>query len=154
LPSGRERTLARLDAEWRAFLDAVDSVPTADLTEPGVVGDWTVRDLLVHVSSWEGEFLKALPLVLDGRRPPAYSTVYGGIDAFNKLTQEQNRGRTLDEVRADLEATHNRLLESLAPLPDDALLSKTRLARRLRLDTYVHYREHAAHLRAWAESRH
>jgi hypothetical protein len=36
------------------------------MMEPGVTGAWSVRDTLAHVTSWEEEALKHLPLILKG----------------------------------------------------------------------------------------
>jgi hypothetical protein len=62
------------------------------LVEPGVTGAWSVRDILAHVSRWEEEALKYLPLILEGGKPPRYSVSYGGIDAFNARMTEQKSG--------------------------------------------------------------
>src|SRR5437773_1337186 len=40
--------------------------------KPGVTGDWSVRDILAHVSTWEEEALTHLPLILEGGTPARY----------------------------------------------------------------------------------
>ena len=40
------------------------------MVEPGVVGNWSVKDVLAHVTTWEEEAQKYLPAILEGRRPP------------------------------------------------------------------------------------
>src|SRR5688572_29093454 len=97
---GRDRLIARLDEEWRAMLDAVEVVPEAALMQPGAVGEWSVRDVMAHISTWEREFLRALPVILEGRRLPHYSTLYGGINAFNAMEQEKAGGLSPAQVRA------------------------------------------------------
>ncbi|HEX2279797.1 MAG TPA: hypothetical protein VHN13_22140 [Candidatus Tectomicrobia bacterium] len=70
----------------------------SQLTEPGVTGHWSVKDTLAHVTAWEEEALKYLPLILEGGRPPRYIT-YGGIDdAFNAQMTEQKRDLSLSDV--------------------------------------------------------
>jgi hypothetical protein len=83
----KSRLLARVQSEWSAFQDSIESLTEADHLLTGVVGDWSVRDLLVHIASWEGEALKDVPIILEGNRLPRYSHLYGGIDAFNALEQ-------------------------------------------------------------------
>jgi uncharacterized protein (TIGR03083 family) len=147
---GRERTVERLEQEWRALLAAVDAVPGEALTRPGVTGDWSVRDLLAHISSWEVEFLQAVPIILADRRLPRYSATYGGIDAFNALVRERARAQSLDELRRALTDTHARLLATLAETPLQEARIEARLRRRLSLDTYRHYREHIDQIEVWA----
>ncbi len=67
--------LARVQWEWSAFQDSIESLTEADHLLTGVVGDWSVRDLLVHIASWEGEALKAIPIILEGNRLPGYSHI-------------------------------------------------------------------------------
>ena len=82
----RPGLLKRLDTAWGAFQDSYAGLPAAELMEPGVTGDWSVRDILAHVTTWEEEALKYLPLILEGGTPPRYRATYGGIDAFNALS--------------------------------------------------------------------
>ena len=112
--------------------------------EPGVTGAWSVRDILAHVTTWEDEALKHLPLILEGGTPPRYSVRYGGIDAFNARMTEQKSSLSLSEGRRQLEETHRRLIDFVQGAPDAQLNREARFRRRLRLDTYGHYPKHAA----------
>lgn len=147
----RQQLLQRLDKAWTALKDSYAGLSDAQLAQPGVVGDWSVRDILVHITTWEEEALKHLPQLLQGGRPPRYSEQYGGIDAFNALMMEQRRGLTLDAVLRQLDATHNRLVAYLHELPEALFAEETRFRRRLRLDTYSHYPLHSKAILAWRE---
>ena len=145
----RRQLLKRLDKAWVAFNEAYAGLSDAQLMEPGVTGAWSVRDILAHVTTWEEEALKHLPLILDGGTPPRYSARYGGIDAFNALMTEQKRDLSLAEVRAQLAATHGRLVAFVEGDPGLQLVGDARARRRLRLDTYGHYPLHAEAIREW-----
>src|SRR5438876_2694232 len=97
-----ERLLKRLDTAWTAFKESYTGLPDARLLEPGVVGDWSVKDILAHVNTWEEEALTSLPVIVDGGKPPRYVT-YGGIDAFNARMTEQKRDLSLSDVRRQLD---------------------------------------------------
>jgi hypothetical protein len=146
----RSRLLNRLEAAWSAFTASFAALSDAELTEPGVTDDWSVKDLLAHVTTWEAEALKQLPVIIAGGRPPRYVT-YGGIDAFNALMSEQKRGLSLDEVRRQLDETHSRLITFVREAPAEQLTSETRFRRRLRLDTYSHYPLHTKAIESWRE---
>lgn len=147
----REQVFHLLEQEWQAFLAAFESLPDSVLLEPGVVGEWSVRDVLAHITTWEEEVLKALPAILRGELLPQYAQ-YGGIDAFNAREQERKRHLSLSQVRRELATTHQRLLSFLSDVPEKAYAG-SRFLRRLRLDTYDHYREHAAQILAWRRQR-
>ena len=141
-----ERLLRRLESAWAAFEDSYAGLPDARLLEPGFVGDWSVKDVMAHVNTWEEEALEHLPLIARGGRPPRYAT-FGGIDAFNARRAEQKRDIPLSEVRRRLAESHRRLVELIRSAPEDQLAGETRFRRRLRLDTYGHYRLHADAMR-------
>lgn len=147
-----EKLLKRLDTAWAAFKESYAGLPDARLLEPGVMEDWSVKDILAHVTTWEEEALKHLPLIVKGGRPPRYVT-YGGIDAFNARMTEQKRSLSLSDIRRQLHETHRRLVDFLRSAPEDQLAGETRFRRRLRLDTYSHYPLHAEAIRAWREQR-
>ncbi len=62
-----------------AFLEALGAVDADLVTMPGVMEDWSVRDIVVHVAAWSEHAANALELaesgrgdefaVLDGARP-------------------------------------------------------------------------------------
>ena len=112
-----------------------------------------MRDILAHVTAWEEEALKHLPTILEGGKPPRYSTSYGGIDAFNARMTEQKKPLSLAEVLRQLDDTHARNVELIRSVPEDQLSRETRFRRRLRLDTYHHYPTHAEAIRQWRAGR-
>jgi hypothetical protein len=117
------------------------------------VGDWSAKDVLAHVTIWEEEALKYLPGILQGIQPPRYSAMYGGIDAFNARTVQERQSLSPGEVRRQLDAAHRRLMALVKSVPEDEIATETRFRRRLRLDTYSHYREHTEAIRDWRERR-
>jgi hypothetical protein len=52
-----------------------------------------------------------------------------------------------------LDASHRRLVQYLRSVPPALLAGETSVRRRLRLDTYGHYRLHARHVREWRARR-
>lgn len=143
------QVLERLDAKWSELEESYADLPDSRLLTPGVTGRWSVRDIIAHVTWWEEEALKHLPLILDGGTPPRYSVTYGGIDAFNALMTEQRRALSLAEVLRRRDAIHERLVAYVRDIPDEHFARETRVRRRLRLDTYGHYPIHAKAIRAW-----
>jgi len=145
---GRQKLLSLLQREWEALIGSFAGLADRSLLQPGVVGRWSLRDLLCHITTWEDEFIKVLPLILEGKPLPRY----GGIGAFNAREQERKRSLPLEQVKQQFTSTHQHLLGLLASLPETGSTLEKRLRRRLRLDTYSHYREHAAQILAWRKA--
>ena len=149
----RQQILNRLDTAWVAFQASYAGLSNSRLTEPGVTGDWSVKDLIAHVTWWEEEALQHLPLIIVGDRPPRYSVAYGGIDAFNAMMAEWKRDASLADVLTQHEDTHQRLIDFVQSVPEDQFTRETRFRRRLRLDTYSHYPIHTKAIREWRQRR-
>lgn len=149
----RAGLVKRLDQAWETLTESYAGLSASELVEPGVTDAWSVRDIIAHVTWWEEEALTYLPLILAGGKPPRYSVTYGGIDAFNAQMTEQKRSLSLSEVLRQRDETHQRLIDFILRVPEEQLVRETRFRRRLRLDTYSHYREHAESIRRWREQR-
>src|SRR6476469_4786786 len=98
--------------EWEALLAQVDP---ARMLEPGVEGDWSVRDILAHVVWYEREILQMLQ---------AHAMQPGPSDAiWNLPTDERNaaladllRDQPLAEVLAESAALGPQLVAAVAAL--------------------------------------
>jgi len=148
-----ERLLATLAQRWEEFINSYDGLPAEALVEPGVVGDWSIKNMIAHVSIWEMEAIKHLPVIAAGNRPPRYSVTYGGIDAFNDQMMAKMLGLSLEETLRQRDDTHQQLIGYLRSLPSEILATNERFRRRLRLDTYGHYAIHTADIQAWQANR-
>ena len=147
-----ERLLGTLEGAWTALRDSYAGLPDSRLVEPGVVEDWPVKDIVAHVTTWEEEALRHLPLIIAGGTPPRYAA-QGGIDAFNARATEAGRRLSLAEVLRRRDEIHARLVGFIRDQPAGTFGGQTRARRRLRLDTYGHYPEHTAAIHAWRRRR-
>jgi hypothetical protein len=148
-----QQVLERLDTAWQDLTAAYAGLTEDEMLRSGVTGRWSVRDLIAHVTWWEEEALRHLPIVREGKRPPRYSVTYGGIDAFNALKTEERRELSLTEVLRRRDDVHAQLVAYVRDAPAELYARETRFRRRLRLDTYGHYPLHAAAIRAWRSAR-
>lgn len=146
-----DRVLGQLDAAWSDFHGTYVDLDDEVLLIPGVCGDWSIRDLIAHVTWWDQESIDHLPITLAYGRLPRYSQQYGGIDAFNALKTHEKASLSLDEVRAEAASTHQCLLDYLLGLDAEEWVGNERFRRRLKLDTWSHYPIHAADIRAWRD---
>ena len=149
----RSQLLKRLDKAWNALKVSYAALTDSEMTESGVTGAWSIKDIISHVTSWENESLIHLPLILVGEKPALYSVTYGGIDAFNALTIEQKRNLSLSEVLRERDDTHRRLIDFIRGVSEDQFIRETRFRRRLRLDTYSHYPQHTEAICKWRDRR-
>jgi hypothetical protein len=119
----RARVLARIDREQAFWRDLVEEVGVDRMTEPGPMGEWTFKDLAAHLFGWRERTLARLQAARDGRPDPPtpWPAELDGDDPINDWIQERSRGRSVDEVLADMDRSFDRLAQMVAALPDDIL---------------------------------
>jgi uncharacterized protein (TIGR03083 family) len=140
-----EEARRRVDASWDGWLAALDGVPEERLTEPGVCGDWSVKDLIGHVAYWDDDALADVERIMKGR-----GLVAGTADERNATAAAANAARSLDELRAEMAQTHETVVGVLRGLdPDDP--RTLRICREVAEDTWEHYDDHAAEVRSWRQ---
>ena len=147
----KQQLLDRIEKQGAALEDSYAVLAEAQMEQGGVAGEWSVKDILAHVTTWEEEALEHLPTISAGKTPPRYSVTHGGVDAFNAKKTEEKRRLSLAEVLEQCNDVHRRLIEYIQAAPDEFITSETRFRRRVRLDTYSHYPSHAQAIRQWRE---
>jgi uncharacterized damage-inducible protein DinB len=151
-------TLRARRAEWDA---ALAEVPIERMTEPGVAGAWSVKDIVAHLTYYERWFADRLQEQLRG--DPYIPTALDFMgDARNDVLYEQNRERPLDEVLADSRATFQRLLAGVeahseafltTPQHFEGAPGPVLIWQMLRGDVYDHYPQHIPAIRHWLAAR-
>lgn len=144
--------LTELDARRDEFVAALGDVDAELVTVPGVVGEWSVRDLVVHVAAWSEHAVNALELAASGRGAEfAYSS--GDTDAMNERILAEARTISPADALAREEAAYAEFRQRVAALDPGLrhleLGNGDRVEDVIRYDGPDHYAEHAEHLRAW-----
>ena len=148
----RDALLAGLDAARDAFHDVLADVDAELATVPGVMEDWSVRDIVFHLAAWCEHASEALALATAGRGDDfAYST--GDTDAMNERFLADGRGvapaQALRREEAAFAAFRAAVAGSDLALLDLKLGNGDTVADVVGYDGPGHYAEHTEHLRAW-----
>ncbi len=133
-----------IDGSWRELQCALADVPGDRMEEPGVVGHWSTKDLLGHVTTWEAEMMANVQRVVDGLE----MKLYPDIDAFNEDASAAKRAMSLEDLRQELFTVHGETVRFVSALSDE-LLGREEVEWRIRIDTFAHYREHTEQIRRW-----
>jgi uncharacterized protein (TIGR03083 family) len=139
--------LQRVRTSRDTFAEALAAVPPERMTEPGVNGDWTVKDVLAHITWWEQHLLQRLrtgqePLYAPGDDPRQVT------DAANAAIYTEHREQPLEDVRAAFDTSYQELLSTLQALPPEDL-ADDEFYDTIGSDTFSHYQQHTEMLRAW-----
>ena len=151
-PSIKTELLHELDAEWANVERVCGKLSQAEMVTPGVQGEWSVKDIICHLSAWQKYLLDRLSYVLTGH-PPLYPAIHtmGDVDRFNARVYAENKDRPLSSaiiefrslyqgVRTVLEALEDEQLKQpyIYDFPDDHIT----LLQLIRANLSEHYRDH------------
>ena len=157
----KDEILSELEDKREQFLDTIDGLSDQALQEPGVVGDWSVKDVMSHISAWEAELVKLLWQAKQGQKPTSVHFSDKSVDELNALWYQETHSRPLDRVLADFSAVRrqtNRRVEAFSEseLNDDKRFPWLRghpLWKWVASDSFEHEEEHAAQIREWRDTR-
>jgi hypothetical protein len=140
-------------AEWEALLAQIG----ADrMTQPGVEGDWSIKDIVAHVTWHEREMLG----VLRARALVGSDLWNLSTDERNAAIFEQNKDRALDDVLEESRQIFPQLLELAAGLSAEELNDPRGFSEMpeewspwelVASNSYTHYPDHIASIRAWLD---
>lgn len=141
-----------LVAARQAFNEALADVDPALLTAPGLVGEWSARELIAHLAYWAGHAAEALHQAEQGRVQD-FGEDEMDVDARNAVVARVAAETDLATVRQREEAAFDALLARLERAEPDWLEERVSygdsLEHVVRDDGADHYREHTADLRSW-----
>ncbi|MFM8322860.1 MAG: DinB family protein [Chloroflexota bacterium] len=153
----KDEILDALEDERERLLEAIDGLSDEQMQEPGVTGEWSIKDLLHHVSAWEAELVKLLWQAARGEKPDSRLLNDDPVDDTNAQWQAIGRARPLDDVLDDLAAVRKQTIRRVDSLADAdfedpqryAWLKGSPLWEWIRGDSFGHEAEHTAEIKAW-----
>jgi hypothetical protein len=131
-----DEEIVRSEIAWGRLISAIGRVPIDRTEESGVCGAWSLKDLLAHITYWDAFEIDHI----------ATRQTLGEIDwqSINEDHARLSADRIFADVLGDMEATHKRLMEHVATLPelDPALFREL---------THDHYVEHGNQVADWID---
>jgi hypothetical protein len=150
--------LDELERSREQVLMILEELPDEALVEPGVMGEWSVKDILAHLTVWEAELVTGLMRLQQGKKPAQLLAAMADEDAYNATRYGENKGRGLDAVFDDFQQARTQLESWLEEFSERALteprhfraLEGQPLWKIIRLNSYGHEAQHIPYLAAFA----
>jgi hypothetical protein len=121
----------------------------------GVIGLWSVKDILAHLIAWESEVVTALNQV-QNKKVPGMMKI-DDIDEWNEEQYHINIRRPLQAILEDFEGVHRMLYHMVEDFDERSLLDNRRYAWMegeplwylIEENVTLHEQEHAENIAAW-----
>lgn len=144
--------------QWEALLAQIGP---ARMEQSGVNGEWSMKDVVAHLTGWNIALVAELQAAQRGEPepPPPWPPSLQSDDEINAWIYQSNRRRSLPDILDDMRQTHAQLLATLEDLPDDVRIDVIEPAfhlvrigdQRFQVDEFFHHfhDDHEPDVRAW-----
>jgi hypothetical protein len=139
------------------LLSALDGLTPEHMMMPGVVGFWSIKDILSHLVAWESEVVTALNQAQNKKMPSIMKIE--DIDEWNEEQYHLNARRLLEPAQTEFEGVHRMLVKMIEDYNERDLMDNRRypwmegepLAYLIEENAILHESDHAADIRAWRD---
>jgi hypothetical protein len=156
----KEELLAAVEASWCRLDGSVEGLDETAMLAPGVVGDWSIKDTLGHVTACDELVMQYLERWRRGEPQP--NSDWSTVDEYNALQAARRQGWSLAQILDEATDIRGRLRTLLAGLGDEEWEQQVTInARQQTLGEWVggelggddgpgtHGAEHAAEIESW-----
>ncbi|MCA9971566.1 MAG: ClbS/DfsB family four-helix bundle protein [Anaerolineales bacterium] len=151
----KETLLAAFRRGREEFETLLSRFDDDQLLQPGVEADWSIKDVMWHITAWERTLCGWLADVSAGRVPADTTLTDADVDRMNAEFDAAGRELALAEVQAAFAAAYPQVLEALLAVPEADLIDPERFAWRqgrplwhmVGGNTFWHYQEHTEPIR-------
>jgi hypothetical protein len=156
----KDELLDALEDGREDTLEVIAGLSDEDLERPGCVGEWSVKDLLIHISRREAELVKMLWQIKQGQRPTSQQFAKTPVDEINRLWVEEYHQRPLELALDDFESVRRQTIRRVQAFSNAELTDPRRypwqqerpLFDWIAEDSFRHEEEHSGQIRAWREA--
>ena len=155
--------LMHIRSEFDGLHRTIQIIPRADLEAPGVEGEWSVKDILCHLSTWRRLCMEWTQDLLAGKAPdrPAPDESWETLDDFNQTLYLEKRAVPLGQALDEFVRAHTDSLALVEGLAESDLIDPERFAWRkgdplwhmVAGNTWLHDKEHHETIQRWLESK-
>ncbi len=157
----KSEVVRALQTNRAALLKALDGLSDSTMQEPGVIDDWSVKDILTHLTACEAELVTWLAQARQGKKPSNTNLTPAQVDEQNAKWRKEYKNRPLDRVLADFRAVRGQTMAQVESLAEEDLndpkryswLRGSALWEWIEGEAFGHEAEHTAQIKAWRERR-
>jgi hypothetical protein len=149
-PHTKELLLSEGEKEHTKLEEYLSDLEPDQMAKTGIVGEWSVKDVLAHLYEWEAMVLSWLDTSQHGETPsvPAEGYKWNQLPALNEEIWRKYKEYSLEEILRMYRESYNRTRETIRGLPEETLftpslypwMNKNTLAAYFTSCTGSHYR--------------
>ena len=148
--SDRDELLSLLRESRKELASAIQGLPEDRMTVP-LAGDWSVKDFMGHIASWDEFTVSDLRRISRGRLPCLAAFREAEVDSWNAFLIRPRKLFPLPQIRAEFEEARAEMVAALNELPA-GLLAQGQMVRNIFAIMTNHEKDHARQVREWRQA--
>lgn len=145
----KAKWLADLAVAHVDFKESVLGVPEDQLSVT-IHGEWSAKDLIAHVSSWNEFVSLDVHRICRGHVPSLAAFREADVNEWNAFLMRPRKLFPAAQVMFELESCYDMLIEALETLPQRMFESGHMVTNLLAISVH-HYGDHGGHIREWRQ---
>jgi hypothetical protein len=138
---------------YTVFETLLGPLNAEQMTKPGVNGEWSVKDILAHLTAWHRHRLHLIEATKRGEEPQDIPPDMS-LDAINEQFYQESKQRSLGEVLDDFRSTYRQVDDWVNALSEEELHKSpwpgsAPLWGYVAGNIYEHYEEHSRPIQEW-----
>jgi hypothetical protein len=114
--------ISTLNQERALLIDAIQSLPESVLNQKGLVGEWSIKNVLAHLNDWERVVVQILPERLaTGVTPQILYDMNADEDGWNARQVNSSEHMTPKEQIEQFQQTRQELLRLIHNIGEEGL---------------------------------
>jgi hypothetical protein len=124
-PLTKPQLLSESQKEHEALEQFLTVLTPEQMVQPGLLGEWSAKDVLAHLYEWEQMVLSWLAASQRGETPhvPAEGYKWSQLPALNEKIRAKHSGRTLDEILTLFRDSYHQITQTIESLSEDQLFT-------------------------------
>ena len=150
----KSELLDQIRTERKQLEEVLTALTPDQMLQPGASGEWTVKDVLAHISVWERRMIYWIGSHMRGKTPDV--PLPWDVEHMNAETYAQVKDKPLTEVQEDFHQSYRDALALAESLSEDQLQTAYTntwpmgpLWTGVAANTNWHYKEHRESIEAW-----
>lgn len=149
-----------LEDTHQELVEMLEDLPDSLMLEPGVCGNWSIKDILAHLTYWEGQTITLMFQLKRGIENPNTAHFSSkSIDEINDHWQTESQSRPFEIIWDDFTKIRKQTIRRINELDEKDLVQTDRypclkgksLIEIISNNSFEHDEEHADEIREWLD---
>ena len=125
-PTTKPQIIESAQKERAALEELLATLTPEQMTQPKLISEWAVKDVLSHLVEWEGMVMKWYAEGLKGKTPAVPSEEYnwGQLPQLNQAIFLKHRDKPLAEIMKTFKTSYKKIMKTIKEIPEKDLFTR------------------------------